>query len=208
MDGTGILFKAFVGLLPGGIDVRVVAYPEDEHLSYVELADRVRGGLPRGTPYVIIAESYSGPVASILAAHPIGNLQAVVFVSSFVALPGGRIGPWIATVMPTAVSVQEHSAWILDGSHRFRHGAETGLPRRRHAAFAAAWAMTRRLAETQNGDLAGHSSIASRTAVFGPGSDRSLEREGFADSLPHVPARNRKDRTRTPLSPERAPRGA
>src|SRR5207237_6939642 len=103
MDGTGILFKAFVRILPDGIDAKVVPYPEDKHLTYEQLAERVMGAVPSSAPYVIIAESYSGPVASLLAAHPVGNLQAVVFVSSFVALPCGRFGPWIAKVVPTAL---------------------------------------------------------------------------------------------------------
>jgi hypothetical protein len=85
MDGTGMLFKTFVGLLPYGINAKIVPYPTDRHMSYAELAELVIGALPRSTPYVIIAESYSGPVACILAAHPVGDLQGVVFVSSFVA---------------------------------------------------------------------------------------------------------------------------
>jgi pimeloyl-ACP methyl ester carboxylesterase len=113
MDGTGILFQPFVRLLPDATDVTVVPYPEDKHLSYEQLAERVRGVLPLSTPYVIIAESYSGPVASLLAAHPVGNLQAVVYVSSFVALPCGRIGPWIAAVVPTALFRARAPAWIL-----------------------------------------------------------------------------------------------
>ncbi|HLN01012.1 MAG TPA: alpha/beta fold hydrolase [Bryobacteraceae bacterium] len=113
MDGTGILFKGFVTLLPEGIDVRVVPYPEDKHLTYEQLAERAAAVVPRSAPYVIIAESYSGPVATILAARPVGNLQAVVFVSSFVAFPCGRIGSWIANLVPTALFRARTPAWIL-----------------------------------------------------------------------------------------------
>ncbi len=113
MDGTGTLFKAFIQLLPEGIDVRVVSYPEDTYLTYEQLAERVTKVVPDSAPYVIIAESYSGPVASLLAAQPVGNLQAVVFVSSFVSLPCGRIGAWIAKVVPIALFHLRAPTWIL-----------------------------------------------------------------------------------------------
>jgi len=113
MDGTGILLRPFVDLLPNGIDVKVVSYPEDTYLTYEQLAERVLGLVPSSEPYVIIAESYSGPVACLIAAHPVGNLQAVVFVASFVSLPWGRIGRWIAKVLPTALFRMRAPAWIL-----------------------------------------------------------------------------------------------
>ncbi len=113
MDGTGILLRPFVDLLPNGIDVKVISYPEDTYLTYEQLAERVLGVVPRSEPYVIIAESYSGPVACLLAAHPVGNLQAVVFVASFVSLPWGRMGRWIAKVLPTALFRSRAPAWML-----------------------------------------------------------------------------------------------
>src|SRR5258708_10534761 len=113
MDGTGTLFKAFIQLLPDGIDVRVASYPEDTYLTYEQLAERVMKVVPDSSPYVIIAESYSGPVASLAAAHPVGNLRAVVFVSSFVSLPCGHIGSWIAKVVPTALFRWRAPVWIL-----------------------------------------------------------------------------------------------
>jgi pimeloyl-[acyl-carrier protein] methyl ester esterase len=113
MDGTGILFEEFVRLLPDGVDAKVIGYPEDKYLTYEQLAERVICVLPANEPYVIAAESYSGPVAALLAAHPVGNLQAVVFVSSFVSLPCGRIGPWIVKVLPVALFRPRAPAWLL-----------------------------------------------------------------------------------------------
>jgi pimeloyl-ACP methyl ester carboxylesterase len=113
MDGTGMLFEPFVRLLPDSIDVRVVHYPEETYLSYAQLAQRVLEVVPLEEPYLIIAESYSGPIAVLLAAHAIGNLQAVVFVSSFVCRPLGRIGAWVAKIVPTAVFRVRPPAWIL-----------------------------------------------------------------------------------------------
>lgn len=69
--------------------------------------------LPVYEPYAIIAESYSGPVAALLAALPVGTLQAVVFVSSFVSLPCGHIGARIAKVLPALLFLPRAPASIL-----------------------------------------------------------------------------------------------
>ncbi len=113
LDGNGILLRPFVELLPIGIDVKVVSYPEDTYLTYEQLVKRVSDMVPSSEPYVIVAESYSGPVACLLAAHPVGDLRAVVFVASFASLPWGRIGPWIAKLVPTALFRSRMPAWIL-----------------------------------------------------------------------------------------------
>ena len=113
MDGTGILFKEFVRRLPDGIDAKILRYPEDKYLTYEQLAELLICALPVNKPYVIIAESYSGPLAALLAAHPVGDLQAVVFVSSFVSFPCGPIGLWIAKVLPVFLFRPRAPAWIL-----------------------------------------------------------------------------------------------
>jgi pimeloyl-[acyl-carrier protein] methyl ester esterase len=113
MDGTGILFKEFVRRLPDGVEANVVRYPEDKYLTYEQLAEMVTRVLPVYEPYAIIAESYSGPVAALLAAHPVGNLQAVVFASSFVSLPCGRAGAWMAKALPAPLLRARAPASIL-----------------------------------------------------------------------------------------------
>jgi pimeloyl-ACP methyl ester carboxylesterase len=113
MDGTGILFKEFIRLLPDDVDTRVVRYPDDEFLTYEQLAERVVRAVPVGQPYLIIAESFSGPVAALLAAQPVGDLRAVVFVSSFVSFPGGRMGTYIAKLFPAALFRFPAPAWLL-----------------------------------------------------------------------------------------------
>lgn len=113
MDGTGFLFKGFVRLLPDGVAAKVVQYPTDKHLTYRQLADLVTRVIPASEPYAIVAESYSGPVAALLAAHPVGDLRAIIFVSSFVSLPCGRMGPWIAKMLPALLFRPRAPAWIL-----------------------------------------------------------------------------------------------
>jgi pimeloyl-[acyl-carrier protein] methyl ester esterase len=87
MDGTGDMLDAFAAALETTHNVGVVGYPRNQLLSYSELADFVAQRLPQGEPYALVAESFSGPVAALLAARKPKDLRAVVFVASFVRKP-------------------------------------------------------------------------------------------------------------------------
>jgi pimeloyl-ACP methyl ester carboxylesterase len=113
MDGTGTLFEPFVKELPQQVQAVPVRYPNSVHFSYEQLADRVRGELPAGQPYIVIAESYSGPVALQLATRPVGDLRAIVLVASFVSRPLGLWGSLMARLPLTAVFRVRPPRWIL-----------------------------------------------------------------------------------------------
>jgi hypothetical protein len=46
LDGTGMLFKAFVEALKPRVETQIVAYPVDRPLGYAELEVLVRAALP------------------------------------------------------------------------------------------------------------------------------------------------------------------
>ena len=69
MDGTGELFAEFVKLLPSWIEPRVVSYPRDRRLSYDQLLPILESALPSNKPFVILAESFSTPLAVRFAAE-------------------------------------------------------------------------------------------------------------------------------------------
>lgn len=87
MDGTGLLFEPFLKVLPHGAGARVVAYPTNEALGYEELLPRVMAALPREGRYVIVGESFSGPLALMAATAAPAGLEAVVLSASFVRNP-------------------------------------------------------------------------------------------------------------------------
>ncbi|MEM7707806.1 MAG: alpha/beta hydrolase [Pseudomonadota bacterium] len=65
----------------------VVRYPTSEPLDYLELEEIVLAKLPQATPYLLVAESFSGPIAvSIASANPSG-LVGLVLCASFVVNP-------------------------------------------------------------------------------------------------------------------------
>jgi pimeloyl-ACP methyl ester carboxylesterase len=86
MDGTGELFQPLLEALGPSQVTAVVAYPATEKLTYPELESLVRAQLPQG-PFVLLGESFSGPIAiSIAASNPQG-LRGVVLSCSFASSP-------------------------------------------------------------------------------------------------------------------------
>jgi len=91
MDGTGIMFDPLLKALPSGIQVKVIAYPCDTALSYKELVLYVQDRLPENKDFVLLAESFSGPIAYEIARQMAKenneHLKRVIFVASFIGLP-------------------------------------------------------------------------------------------------------------------------
>ena len=82
-----MLFRPFIDALPPGVETSIIAYPENEKLGYKQLAEYVMARLPRTEAFVLLAESFSGPVAWEIARQTPANMEAVVFVASFLKPP-------------------------------------------------------------------------------------------------------------------------
>ena len=95
LDGTATLFHRFIDAAPVGLDLRPVRLPA-EPLTYDQLAVRIADQLPEG-PVVVVAESFSGPIAVALAARR--PIAALVFCNSFVAAPRWRALRWFILPM-------------------------------------------------------------------------------------------------------------
>ena len=87
MDGSGSLFGEFIASLLPGVEAVVVSYPTDRPLGYLELEALARAALPTQRPFVLVGESFSGPIAIALAASSPVGLRGVVLVCSFVRSP-------------------------------------------------------------------------------------------------------------------------
>ena len=86
MDGTGNLFKDLIGHL-GDSDHQIVSYPTDTNQDYQTLISYVKSKLP-GQDYVLIAESFSGPIAAeLIKDKELPGLRAVFFVATFLSPP-------------------------------------------------------------------------------------------------------------------------
>ena len=85
LDGTGELFERFVAATPPSFSVRVQPLPSDRPRGYEELAQEISDRLP-SEPCSLIAESFSGPLA-ILLADRCPQVRAIVLCATFIRAP-------------------------------------------------------------------------------------------------------------------------
>jgi pimeloyl-ACP methyl ester carboxylesterase len=91
MDGTGELFTEFAAALPKQFEPQIVRYPSEQCLSYAALEALVRSALPVSEPFLLVAESFSTPLAIQFAATRPRHLKGLILCSGFIASP---IGGW------------------------------------------------------------------------------------------------------------------
>lgn len=114
MDGTGTLFESFISALGEEFSVQVVRYPTVGTLGYKELEDHARRSLPSSGKFVILGESFSGPIAvSIAASRPVG-LVGLIHCATFIRNPRPLFGPLrhFASAMPIKLA----PLWILSSA--------------------------------------------------------------------------------------------
>ena len=85
LDGTGYLLGDLAEQLSLAHEVTVIDYPADV-CRYEDLFDHLSACLPR-EDYLIVAESFAGPLAVMIAAsRPVG-LKGIVFAATFARRP-------------------------------------------------------------------------------------------------------------------------
>ena len=82
LDGTGTLYQDLALQLAPGYELQVIAYPLDQLLGYQQLLDFIRPQLP-DQPFVLLAESFSGPLGILLANEKPAFLKALVLCCTF-----------------------------------------------------------------------------------------------------------------------------
>ena len=86
LDGTGKLFEPLIEALPPSIDVQVITYPLNKKQSYTELIEYVKQKLPT-EDFVLLAESFSGPIAYQVALAKQKHLKGLILVATFLENP-------------------------------------------------------------------------------------------------------------------------
>jgi len=99
LDGSGKLFSEFIRSLGPTVDVQVQSYPSDQPIGYAKLEVLVRAALPTEGRYILLAESFSGPLAIRIGANPPQGLAGLVLCGAFAKNPF----PWLRWASPLAV---------------------------------------------------------------------------------------------------------
>ncbi len=86
LDGTGDLFKPFTEVLPSSIIVQVIDYDLKNKQSYNDLVKYVISSLPK-EDFILLAESFSGPIAYQIALRKPRQLKSLILVATFLENP-------------------------------------------------------------------------------------------------------------------------
>jgi pimeloyl-[acyl-carrier protein] methyl ester esterase len=86
LDGTGIMFQPIIDELKAHVDPIVVSYSQKEECSYPKLTDYVSTLLPQNE-YFILGESFSGPIALMLADRKPEGLKGIILCATFISNP-------------------------------------------------------------------------------------------------------------------------
>jgi pimeloyl-ACP methyl ester carboxylesterase len=91
LDGTGDFFQPLLEALGGDIRTHVVRYPGTGAYDYATCEQLVRAELPGDEPYVLLGESFSGPLAISLAAQAPRGLAGIILCCTFASSPRPRL---------------------------------------------------------------------------------------------------------------------
>ena len=87
LDGTGDLFVDFIAALPESWTATTVTFPADRFLTYTDLRPFAATAVSQLERFVLVAESFSAPLAVWYAATNPPNLEAIVICAGFVRNP-------------------------------------------------------------------------------------------------------------------------
>ena len=116
LHGTEALLAEFRAALGNDIETQAIEYPRERPLDYAELAAFARARLPLGRPFVLLGESFSGPVAIQLAAQRLQGLRGLVLSTTFAANPRpalARFAKYALALPPQAVPMSVTEFFLL-----------------------------------------------------------------------------------------------
>ena len=111
-DGTGRLFSPLRRQLLKDIDTIVLSYPNHRPMSYSELYHALKDELPN-TPYVLLGESFGGPLAMLLSKLAGANLKGIILCASFIRNPHPLLTKLLRPILKPSHFRKETPNWYI-----------------------------------------------------------------------------------------------
>ncbi|HEY7088517.1 MAG TPA: alpha/beta fold hydrolase [Tepidisphaeraceae bacterium] len=116
LHGTADLYEPLLGCIPPGLAPKVIAYPPDIPLGYRELLVQIERELAQVPGEIILlAESFSGPLAMRYAARHPGRIRAIILSASFIRCPLWRVLPPIVKHVTRFAPPAFVTRWLMVG---------------------------------------------------------------------------------------------
>lgn len=88
LNGTAGLFDPLLAVATDEYELMVISYPTHEVKAYAELIDYVLEKISAiDGQFIVVGESFSGPIAVFLAANNIHGLSGIILVATFIYPP-------------------------------------------------------------------------------------------------------------------------
>jgi len=144
LDGSGLLLDRFQQLAPPTHNVEVRVLPDDPAAGYFELLDHFSDPVREFDRCVLIGESFSGPLAILLAHRFPEVVSHLVLVASFAVSPAPLLTPFIPWSLVFRLPLPSFVArrFLLGNDHddflpklrtAIRQASSATLSRRMHA---------------------------------------------------------------------------
>lgn len=98
LDGNATLFRSFQQFLAKDLSIQALALPEEGEQDPISLMDRLSSRIDWEDSLVLVAESFSGPLAYQLYLRNRTNIKAMIFVASFLSRPNPLLS--LAKILP------------------------------------------------------------------------------------------------------------
>ena len=131
LDGTTRMLDGFIAQAraAGFDDAAAIGYPVDRVLDADGLEAFARERLPGDRSFVLLGESFSGPIALRIAADPPSMLHALVLSTTFATVPVPLLAPFAPlTRIAPVITPMPLLSWLLLGRWRMP-ALETTLSR-------------------------------------------------------------------------------
>jgi pimeloyl-ACP methyl ester carboxylesterase len=96
LDGTEIFLRPLIARLETEFDVTVLRYPNRRRVDYSALADILMGSVLDRAPCCLLASSFGGPLAVLLAERLRDRVGSLVLCTTFARSPR----PWLTPLRP------------------------------------------------------------------------------------------------------------